>query len=72
MPGLSKRYRVIAPDGLGAGITGNPLTDEDYNMQGMVKHLLEFIELMNLGRITCSCTKLEPPDASLRLSIVLH
>lgn len=51
MPGLSKRFRVIAPDGLGAGMTDNPLRDEDYNMQGMVKHLLEFIEVMDLGQI---------------------
>jgi pimeloyl-ACP methyl ester carboxylesterase len=51
MPELSQHYRVIAPDGVGAGMTDNPLKDEDYNMQGMVKHLLEFIEVMDLGPI---------------------
>jgi len=45
---LSKHYRVIAFDALGAGMTGNPSNDDDYNMQGMVKHLLQFVAAMNL------------------------
>ena len=51
IPGLSERFRVIAVDKLGAGMTGNPLDDKDYNMQGMVNHLYEFIQAMNLGEI---------------------
>jgi pimeloyl-ACP methyl ester carboxylesterase len=46
--GLSEHYRVIAFDAIGAGMTGNPTDDDDYNMQGMVKHLLQFVDAMGL------------------------
>jgi 2-hydroxy-6-oxo-6-(2'-carboxyphenyl)-hexa-2,4-dienoate hydrolase len=48
MAGLSEHYRVIAPDAVGAGMTDNPHDDDDYNMQGMVQHLLQFVETMGL------------------------
>ena len=51
IPGLAERFRVLAIDKLGAGMTGNPLDDKDYNMQGMVEHLYKFIKTMELGKV---------------------
>ena len=51
IPGLSKRFHVVAPDKLASGMTGNPLDDKDYNLQGEVAHMYQFIQAMRLGRV---------------------
>lgn len=48
---LSKNHRVIALDKLGQGYTQNPLRDEDYTMAAVIKHIIDFIELMELKDI---------------------
>jgi 2-hydroxy-6-oxonona-2,4-dienedioate hydrolase len=51
IPGLAKRFHVFAPDKLASGMTGNPLDDKDYNIQGEVEHIVQFIHTMKLGKI---------------------
>jgi pimeloyl-ACP methyl ester carboxylesterase len=51
IPGLAERFHVFAPDKLASGMTGNPLADEDYNMQGMVEHMYQFIQTLDLGPV---------------------
>lgn len=51
IPGLGKRFHVFAPDKLASGMTGNPLDDKDYNIQGEVAHMYHFIQKMKLGRV---------------------
>jgi 2-hydroxy-6-oxonona-2,4-dienedioate hydrolase len=50
---LAKEFRVIAPDRLGTGLTGNPgRADEgDFTMAGQIKHLIQFIETMDVGAV---------------------
>ena len=51
IPGLSKRFRVLAPDRVGSGLTGNPLQDKDYNTQGEIDFLYDFLQTMKLGPV---------------------
>lgn len=51
IPGLSKRFHVFAPDKLASGMTGNPLQDKDYNLQGEVEHMYQFIRAMKLDKV---------------------
>ncbi len=51
IPGLSKRFHVLAADKLASGMTGNPLDDKDYNIQGEVEHMYQFIQTMKLGKV---------------------
>ncbi len=51
IPGLAKRFRVLAVDRLGSGLTGNPLKDEDYATPGQVEHIYQFIQAMKLGAV---------------------
>lgn len=51
IPGLSRRFHVLAADKLASGLTGNPLDDKDYNIQGEVEHMYQFIQTMKLGRV---------------------
>ncbi len=51
IPGLAKRFHVFAPDPLSCGMTGNPLDDKDYNMEGIVAHLYGFIQTLKLGKV---------------------
>jgi len=51
IPGLAKRFHVFAPDKLASGMTGNPLNDKDYNIQGEVEHMYQFIQGMKLGKV---------------------
>lgn len=50
IPGLSKRFQVLAPDRLGTGMTGPPLADKDYNFQGEVEHLHQFLRTKNVSK----------------------
>ena len=45
IPLLSKKYHVYAPDRLGHGLTDNPKSDKDYNQQGEVDFLYQFIQV---------------------------
>jgi 2-hydroxy-6-oxonona-2,4-dienedioate hydrolase len=51
IPGLARRFRVVAADKLASGMTGNPLDDRDLNLQGEVEHMYRFIQTMKLGRV---------------------
>ncbi len=48
---LAARYRVILPDKLGQGHTGNPKTDADYTMAAVVEHLKNFIKRIGLEKV---------------------
>jgi pimeloyl-ACP methyl ester carboxylesterase len=47
LPALAERHRVIVPDKLGQGHTGNPKND-DYTMRAVVRHLAGFLRAMEL------------------------
>jgi pimeloyl-ACP methyl ester carboxylesterase len=51
IPGLAKRFHVYAADKLASGMTGNPLDDKDFNIQGEVEHMYQFIQTLKLGRV---------------------
>ena len=46
---LSEHYRVIAPDKLASGLTGNPGRPEDYTQQAQVAHMSAFLRELDLG-----------------------
>lgn len=48
---LAARHRVIMPDKLGQGHTGNPKSDADYTMRAVVKHLASFIRKLKLDPV---------------------
>jgi 2-hydroxy-6-oxonona-2,4-dienedioate hydrolase len=50
---LAKEFRVLAPDRLGNGLTGNPgrADEADFTMAGQIKHLINFIETMDVGPV---------------------
>jgi len=49
IPGLAQNFRVLAVDKLASGMTGNPLNDKDYNLEGEVEHMYQFIKQVNPG-----------------------
>ena len=51
--GLAKEFRVLAPDRLGNGMTGNPgrAGEADFTEAGQIKHLVQFIETLNTGPV---------------------
>lgn len=51
IPGLAKRFRVVAVDRLAQGMTGNPADDSQFTNEGVVKHLRSFVEAMHLGPV---------------------
>lgn len=51
IPGLARRFHVYAPDKLGSGMTDNPKDDNDYNLQGGIDHLYQFILTLKLGKV---------------------
>ena len=48
LTGLSKHFRVLAPDRLGHGMTDNP--KGEYSVTGEMEHLYNFIEVMKLDK----------------------
>jgi pimeloyl-ACP methyl ester carboxylesterase len=46
--GLAERFRVIAFDKLGQGLTENPRRDEDYTMAAVVQHAFGFLRALGL------------------------
>jgi 2-hydroxy-6-oxonona-2,4-dienedioate hydrolase len=51
IPGLAKKFHVFAPDKIGSGMTDNPADEKDYNLQGEIDHLYNFIVTMKLGKV---------------------
>lgn len=51
IPGLAKHFHVFAPDKLMSGMTDNPPDDKDYNIQGEVEHMYQFVQTLKLGKI---------------------
>jgi len=49
--GLATTFHVYAPDKIGSGMTDNPKDDKDYNLQGEIDHLYQFIITMKLGPV---------------------
>jgi 2-hydroxy-6-oxonona-2,4-dienedioate hydrolase len=47
---LSQRFRVVAFDKLGQGLTDNPAND-DYTMRAVVRHARDFIRALRLGPV---------------------
>jgi 2-hydroxy-6-oxonona-2,4-dienedioate hydrolase len=45
---LSKHFHVYVPDRIGAGMTDNPKTDDDYNEIAMFEHMRDFITTLGL------------------------
>jgi 2-hydroxy-6-oxonona-2,4-dienedioate hydrolase len=46
--GLSKRFRVLAADKLGSGMTDNPKTKEGYTQHAIVQHMYRFMEVVGV------------------------
>ena len=44
--GLADRYHCVAFDKLGQGHTANPLCDEDYTMDAVIRHAAKFVEML--------------------------
>lgn len=51
IPGLAKRFRVVALDRLAQGMTGNPKDDADFTNEGTARHVYEFIQAMKLKTV---------------------
>lgn len=51
IPGLAKRFRVLAIDRLGYGLTDNPKNAADGGNEGQVRFVLQFIETLKLGPV---------------------
>jgi 2-hydroxy-6-oxonona-2,4-dienedioate hydrolase len=51
IPLFAKRFHVFAPDKIGSGMTGNPADDDDFNIQGEVDHIYDFIQTMKMGMV---------------------
>lgn len=48
-PFLGEHFRIIAPDKLGSGLTGNPGAPEGYTQEAQVEHMSAFIRSLDLG-----------------------
>jgi len=51
IPGLAKHFHVFALDRLGSGLTDNPKTDQDYNIHAEMDHIVQFIQVLKLGKV---------------------
>ena len=51
IPGLAKRFRVLAIDRLGYGLTDNPKSAADGGNEGQVRFVRAFIETLKLGPV---------------------
>ncbi len=49
--GLAKKFRVLAVDVLGVGMTDAPKDDKDFGRAGPVEHLYQFVRAMKLNRV---------------------
>jgi 2-hydroxy-6-oxonona-2,4-dienedioate hydrolase len=51
IPLFAKGFHVFAPDKIGSGMTDNPADDNDFNIQGEVDHIYDFIRAMKAGMV---------------------
>ncbi|HSL23907.1 MAG TPA: alpha/beta hydrolase [Vicinamibacterales bacterium] len=51
LPGLAKRFRVIAVDRLAQGMTDNPKDDAGFTNEGTANHVYQFIQTLKLGPV---------------------
>jgi 2-hydroxy-6-oxonona-2,4-dienedioate hydrolase len=51
LEGFARRFRVLAVDKLGSGLTGNPADPGDLTIAGEVDHLAAFIRTLELGPV---------------------
>ena len=51
LPGLAKHFHVYAVDKLGQGHTENPRTDEEYTIEAVCQHALNFLEAMGNTKV---------------------
>jgi 2-hydroxy-6-oxonona-2,4-dienedioate hydrolase len=53
IPGLAKKFRVLAPDRLANGMTANPgrAHEVDFSVAGQIAHMADFIEAMDVGPV---------------------
>src|SRR5919199_2563315 len=49
LKGLAETFHVFAADKLGSGLTGNPLSEDGYSIQGQVAHMWAFMRAVGLG-----------------------
>lgn len=49
-PHLADEYRLIVPDKIASGLTGNPSSASEYTTQTQVKHMLAFVDELGLDR----------------------
>ncbi len=78
--GLSKRFRVLAADKLGSGMTDNPKSVDGYTQHAIVEHMYSFMQIMGVkgfhvigqsnGGYTAARLALEHPDMCKSLVIV--
>ena len=78
--GLSKRFRVLAPDKLCAGMTDNPKSLDDFTQHAIVQHIYQFIQSLGVkefhvvgqsnGGYTAARLALEHPEMCKSLVIV--
>jgi len=46
--GLAKKFRVLAPDKLAAGMTDNPKSLDDFTQHAIVQHIYQFIQTLGV------------------------
>lgn len=78
--GLSKKFRVLAADKLGSGMTDNPKSLDDYTQHAVVQHMYRFMQAMGVkqfyvagqsnGGYTAARLALEHPDMCKGLILV--
>jgi pimeloyl-ACP methyl ester carboxylesterase len=51
--GLSKKFRVIAPDKLAAGMTDNPKSLDDFTQHAIVQHIYQLLEKLGIRSFHC-------------------
>jgi pimeloyl-ACP methyl ester carboxylesterase len=51
IPGLARKFRVLAVDRVAQGMTGNPRDDRDFGIEGDVEHLYQFIRTMKADKV---------------------
>ena len=78
--GLSKRFRILAPDKLCSGMTDNPKSLDDFTQHAIVQHIYQFIQTLGVksfhvvgqsnGGYTAARLALEHPDMCKSLVLV--
>jgi len=48
---FAQHFHVYAPDKLASGMTGNPVSDDDLNIRGELRHLHDFITALGIEKV---------------------